>query len=313
MMHKMKSVLGIILSAMLAAGCARTEIMPETPDTGDGEQEQPEVPSPAGVPRLHILAQTDFSTGSTESKYAYMLMIASMQGLMNANDKDAIYLRTTNDLDWSPELGRYADEVVKWGKDWRGMIRELLPQACTEQYVLMEDFKPEGSSWITDANEEKLAVATSYAAAYQALILTESIMDDELFEGLECVMDTRGKTMDDVFELFDSDGSLFAKDGIISVPRVPHRNVDMAISHRWAAIKSDDDVLTGKFFSKIEPLSPRFSYNGPYSSEGLNVKFSSCYDLYALATGWCSNISTHGRMGSAHLDRTFNSRPPEPE
>ena len=118
MMHKMKSVLGIILSAMLAAGCARTEIMPETPDTGDGEQEQPEVPSPAGVPRLHILAQTDFSTGSTESKYAYMLMIASMQGLMNANDKDAIYLRTTNDLDWSPELGRYADEVVKWGKDW---------------------------------------------------------------------------------------------------------------------------------------------------------------------------------------------------
>lgn len=193
------------------------------------------------------------------------------------------------------------------------MIRELLPQACTEQYVLMEDFKPEGSSWITDANEEKLAVATSYAAAYQALILTESIMDDELFEGLECVMDTRGKTMDDVFELFDSDGSLFAKDGIISVPRVPHRNVDMAISHRWAAIKSDDDVLTGKFFSKIEPLSPRFSYNGPYSSEGLNVKFSSCYDLYALATGWCSNISTHERMGSAHLDRTFNSRPPEPD
>lgn len=261
---------------------------------------------------LHVLAQSGFATGSVESKYAYMLLIASIQGLLNAQDKeDAIYLQTTNDLDWSPELGKDVEQVVRWGKDYKGMIRELLPKAGTTGYVLMEDFAQEGSSWITDANEEKLAVAASYAAAYQAMILTESLAEDELFSGLECVADTRGKNMQDVYDLFVSDKELFARDGIISVPRVPHRNVDMAISHRWVCVKSADDVLTGKFFEEIDPLSPRFSYNGPYDSEGMNVQFSSSYDLYALATGWCSNISTHERMKSEGLDIPFNSSPRE--
>lgn len=261
-----------------------------------------------GIKKLHVLAQSGFSTGSVLSKYSYMLFIASLQGLLNAEGKDAVYLQTTNDLDWSDELGQYAGEIVRWGKDYRGMIAELLQQVETDSYVLMSDFEQEGSSWITDSNEEKLAVAASYAAAYQAMILTESIAGDELFSGMECVADIRGKTMDDVYEIFSNDDALFSKDGIISAPRIPHRNVDMALRHRWVAVKSSDDILTGKFFSRIEPLSPRFSYNGPYSSEGLNVRFSSSYDLYALAAGWCSNISTHERMRSKNLDRVVNSR-----
>ena len=263
------------------------------PDDGTENPTDPPADRPEPPHTLHVLRQSEFSTGSTESKYAYMLLIASIQGLLNAEENEnAVYLQTSNDLDWSYEFMEDVDKVVYWGKDYEGMIAELLPETGVSRYVLMEDFVPEGSSWNTDANEEKLAVAASYAATYQALVLTESLAGEDLFSGLECVADTRDKDMEDVFELFVSDPGLFARDGIISVPRVPHRNVDMAISHRWVCVKSFDDVLTGKFFDEIEPLSPRFSYNGPYDSEGENVQFSSSYDLYALATGWCSNIST---------------------
>ena len=303
---------------LFAAGCSPEGLSSgdnpsgTLPDDGTGNPTEQPTDRPAPPRTLHVLRQTEFSTGSTESKYAYMLLIASIQGLLNARENEnAIYLQTTNDLDWSYEFMEDVEKVVYWGKDYEGMIAELLPETGVSGYVLMKDFVPEGSSWNTDANEEKLAVAASYAAAYQTLVLTESLSEEEMFSGFECVADTRDKDMEDVYGLFVSEPSLFSRDGIISVPRVPHRNVDMAISHRWVCVKSSDDVLTGRFFEEIEPLSPRFSYNGPYNSEGMNVQFSSSYDLYALATGWCSNISTHERMKTRNLDVAVNSREPD--
>lgn len=264
------------------------------------------------IQTLHHIAQNGFTAPSVADKYALMLFLSSLQGVLNAHhNENAIYLQLNNEYDWTDEFARSVGSIRRWGKDVSGLIRELLPSAGTRGYVLVDDFVPEGTVWSTERNQVITAVAASYAAAFQSMILTESMVTDPLFSDLECVFDARGKTMEDLCSFFIANPSLFRHDGIISTPRMPNHNVDLAIAHRWVAVHSSDDVLTGRFFSGIEPLSPRISYSGPYSSEGLNVRFNSTYDLYALAAGWCGNISTHERMKHSNLDREKNSRRPD--
>lgn len=306
----MRKAICIILAALALEGCKDISIGKNPGTDGDGFIDVWEPSAPlAEINVLHYIHQNAFGSAPPNEQHSYMLLLASIQGLLNGAGDDAVYLQTSNDYGWLQEFSAVAKETKNWGNDYLGLITYLLPKVKDKGYVLMKDYSPNDTgSYITDENEEILAIATSYAAAYQTVILTESIASNPLFEGMSCVADVREKTMRDVYDLFVSDENLFAKNGIISAPRVPHRNVDLAICRRWVAVKSADPVLTGKFFSKITPLSPRFSYNGPYKHEGKDVQFSSGYDLYALATGWCSNISTHERVRSRNLDKQVNTR-----
>lgn len=314
----------IILSLLLSVSACQTPPVNDLEDSGaDAERKDTIVAYGVGAERydseqlgtfshtLHHISHNAIRSSSLQESYAMTLFLASLQGLLNAEQSDMLYIQNNNEYDWIPEMSRSVCDVRYWEDDLVGMIEHLLSGVASKGYILVDDFQKDDTGWMTDANHQVTAVAASYAAGYQALVLTPVLLENSLFDGLEMRFDARGKTMEDVLEFFISNPSLFAHDGIISSPRVPHRNVDLAIAHRWVAVHSFDDKLTDGFFSRIEPLSPRFSYNGPYDSEGKNVQFSSGYDLFALAAGWCGNLSTHERMIKTQKAVEHNQTRPE--
>ena len=278
------------------ADLSQTETLP--PDNPD----LPEPPSGGPViDTLHFIRYSGISGLEPHMKKAFAATISSIQGLMNRFEgNDAIFIKMSNELDWSQDLAVYANALKSWGNDYRGMIAATLPKAGTKYYVLMKDFGT------TEDDDLMLTVATSYASAHGAFILTESQENDPLFEGYTCVADTRDKTMQDVYEML-RDG-YFNTDGVVSVNRSPNHNVDLSIYHQWASIRSSDEEFTDRFFSLIDPVSIRISYNGPTTYEGLNVRASTRRDLYVVAAGLCCNMSTHERIPPPSTDLSVNTR-----
>ena len=313
----LKRICLTVLFAILMAGCL-TKVPPDAEGPADSSglhdredlQVPPDLPELPGLPEtefwkvidtLHFIKYSGISGVSSAEKKAYAALISSIQGLMNRFEgNDAIFMKMSNDLDWSNELAEYSNALKSWGNDFRGMIAATLPKARTKYYVLMQDF---GS---TEDDDLMLSIATSYASAHGAFILTESLEKDTLFQGYTCVADTRDKTMQDVYVML-RDG-FFNTDGVVSVNRSPNHNVDLAIRHQWASIRSSDEEFTDRFFSLIDPLSVRISYNGPTTYEGLNVRASSLRDLYVVAAGLCCNMSTHERIPPPSSDLAVNTR-----
>ena len=287
-----KAITAAFLAAvcLMAAGC-RKEPSKAPPRT---------LYEQIGIDTLHYIKYSGISGVSSTDKSAFAAAISSLQGLMNRFDGgDAVFMKMSNEMDWTEGLAANSSAFKDWGKNFRGLIADILPKARASGYVLMKDF---GSG----DDELNLTIACSYASANGAFILTETLAEDPLFTGYDCVADTRDKTMQDVYEMLRA--GKFARDGVVSVNRVPNHNVDLAIRHRWACIKSANEDFTDMFFSEINPCSVRISYNGPTTYEGLNVRCSSRRDLYVTAAGMCCNMSTHERIRPYQSDIITNRR-----
>ena len=302
-----------ILLAASAACSGLDESIPVPPRMVSGQEEGPVIPQGA-IDTLFYIKYNQI--GDSDHRNDYLTATASMQGLLNTLPYgNSIYVKYSSGYVWKDDLG--AAVVLDAGKDYRMVFRramaELKEKAAVSGYVRMASLTGD-----TEVDNVNANIAACYAASFGAVILTDHVLEQErdIFGGLSMVYDAAGKTYDDVYDFLMEDKSRFALDGIVSGGGRNGVNIDIAIRHRWISLRTDEDhdsnavETTKKFFAQIEPCSPRFTFEGPYTGEGRegkNIKLSSSYDLYCLPGG-CTNLSTHERGPVFSNDKAVNAR-----
>ena len=253
---------------------------------------------------LHVIDVKQFMVSETE-QYDLMIAIASIEGLLARNSEGpGVYLIESEKYDWVEEISEDAAEVKDWGGDWHGFLGELLP-VIPHRYVAMDDFSIDrNSEW----NRELMAVATSYAAAYDAVILPETLIGYPLFDNFEMVFDARGKTMYDVCDFFEKNPEKFCLDGIVVGASAPRCNVDLAIKKKFVMVNTRDERLMRRFYSRISKASPRFGFKGPFYEEGKDIGLAAEYGLYTIPSDNSVNISTRENTTGTDIDKAVNGR-----
>lgn len=265
---------------------------------------KPAITEDKPVSVLHVIDAKQFEVTETE-QYDLMISIASIEGLLaRKKGGPAVYLVENEKYKWVEEVSESAAEVKKWGGNWYGFFKELLP-VIPHRYVAADDFSVERNS---DANRELMAVATSYASAYDAVILPETLMDYPLFEDFEMVFDARGKTMSDVCDFFEKNPDKFCLDGIAVGASAPRCNVDLAVKKKFVMVNTRNEQLMRRFYSKISDASPRFGFRGPFNEEGKDIGLAAEYGLYTIPSDNSVNMSTRENTLGTDIDKTFNSR-----
>lgn len=142
-------------------------------------------------------------------------------------------------------------------------------------------------------DSDNIVVGIAASIPHQAVVVTGETEQFVQARGLKCKLDVRGKDEAWLWEYVNRHLVHYNRNGIVQpTGKKPYSMADYAISNKLIVInEKGKPEQTKRFYSLIEPNSPRLGWASPYGDEKRDVGLAAEYGLYTLPTGNTMNLS----------------------
>lgn len=202
--------------------------------------------------------------------------LSAIQGVLAKNDI-RLYLADRNDF-WAEEIRKTENDVMELMS-----FEELFARfnRYLDKYVICDN--------------GNYSIGASVAVTFDAFVISdEALRRHPIIEKYASqVYDVRGKDEYWLLQYVHDNLDKYSLKAITQHnPKKPAALIDYAIANRYICVVCEDNPdLMRKFYSMIEPGSPKFGFGTPYHNELKDVALGAEYGLYTVPSANTMNLS----------------------
>lgn len=187
-----------------------------------------------------------------------------------------------------------------YAEDFAGLLEKLKPLTNGKYVLYNQQDKP------------SISAATTMAGLLDAVAIDTRLEDTAKAKGFALALDVRGKdcrwVYDNYFDRLNREAIIVHTHDRRVHPSVPYLR-DWGPALRSLNWWYEDEALSRKVYSSMEPCSPVYGWQDPTTrDEGLTVKIHSEEGLFQIPSDWMLNLSVHASLGPVLKDRTFTQK-----